>query len=383
VKLSGIVKFQIPISIARCRSARDLLTLVGLVGLLTGCGKVGPPLPPQRIAERTSDLQAVQRGSSILLSWPGPSLSQKESSIKYVDQAEIYRLEEQRDQEPVLDREDYRNSAHPVGILSRKDIETQLKTDGFLHYRDNLDLGGSTSVASVRLRYAVKYLNSRGQEAPFSNTVAIEPVAQVSLPPEHLKVKNEAQDRVRLDWAPPAGNINGSKPAGVVGYNVYRRRAKGDGQPELLNPEPLGDPSFTDTKFKYAVPYIYTVRALSQGSTGLIESADCNAPPFTPEDKFKPSAPDPVSIASANSVISLFWPTSPEHDVVGYIIYRSESQEAKPQDWTRLTPEPISTVTYRDERVRLGTRYYYRVTAIDGFKNESESSTIVSEVANP
>jgi fibronectin type 3 domain-containing protein len=151
----------------------------------------------------------------------------------------------------------------------------------------------------------------------------------------------------------------------------------------LLNPEPLGDPNFTDTKFKYAVPYIYTVRALSQGSTGLIESADSTPVPHTPVDTFKPSAPDPVSIASANSVISLFWPTSPEHDVVGYIVYRSESLNAQPQDWTRLTPEPMTTVTYRDERVRLGRRYYYRVTAIDGFKNESESSTIVSEVANP
>jgi hypothetical protein len=357
--------------------------LVGLLGLLTACGKVGPPTPPQRIAERTSDLQGVQRGSAIMLSWPGPPTDQDESSFQYVDRVEIYRLEERRDQEPVLDREDYLNAAHPVGFLTRQDIESQLKRDGFLHYRDNLDLGGSTGVANLRLRYAIRYVNGRGQEAPFSNTVAIEPVALISLPPTGLEIKDEAQDRVKLVWKPPTANINGSQPADVVGYNVYRRKAASSAQPELLNADPLSDPSFTDTKFKYAVPYIYTVRALSQGSTGLIESADATAPAFTPVDKFKPSAPDPVSIASANAVISLFWPTSPERDVVGYNVYRAESPDPKPQDWIRLTPEPISTVTYRDDRVRLGIRYYYRVTAIDGFKNESESSNIVSEVANP
>jgi hypothetical protein len=169
----------------------------------------------------------------------------------------------------------------------------------------------------------------------------------------------------------------------VLGYNIYRRRAVGDAQPEQLNAEPLAEARFVDTKFKYEVPYVYTVRALSQGNSGLIESADSAPLPHTPEDKFKPSAPDPVSIASANAVISLFWPSSPERDVVGYLVYRAESSEPKAQDWVKLTPEPISTVTYRDDRVTLGARYYYRVTAIDRFKNESESSRIVSEVANP
>jgi hypothetical protein len=357
------------------------LTLVPLLlALLASCGKVGPPVPPHRIAERTADLLAVQRGATIVLSWPGPPLNQKESNNR-VDQVWVYRLVERRDQEPVLDREDYRLAAHIVGTMSRSDIESQLKGDGFLHYTDNLDLAGGKDVANVRLRYAFKYVNSRGQDAPFSNTVAIEPVAAVSLPPVILKAEDIGQDRVMIVWNPPKGNVNGSQ-ANVVGYNVYRRRVTGGGQPELLNAEPLGDPSFVDTKFKYAVLYRYTVRALSQGKSGLIESVDSEIE-YTPKDTWKPSAPAPVSIASANSVVSLFWPSSPERDVVGYIVYRTLSPEPKAEDWIKLTPEPISSVTFRDERVSLGTRYYYRVTAIDGFKNESEMSNMVSEVANP
>jgi hypothetical protein len=291
-------------------------------------------------------------------------------------------LEERTDQEPVLDREDYRNSARKVGQLTRQEIQAELSKSGFLHYSDKLELAGLSAFSKLRLRYAVMYVTSRGQEAPFSNTVAIEPFATVSKAPGQPEAVDTAQDRVTLTWRPPEANIDGTKPAAVVGYNVYRRR-EADPEPELLNSEPLGDPGFVDTKFKYEVAFVYTVRALSQATSGLIESADSSPRDHIAHDKFPPSAPEPVSIASANSVISLFWPSSPERDVAGYLIYRTESPQPKAADWTRLTAEPMSTVTYRDECVTLGVRYYYRVTAIDKFKNESESSTIVSEVANP
>jgi hypothetical protein len=317
-----------------------------------------------------------------LLTWPGPAPGKKEANDKSVETAYVYRLEERTDQESVLDREDYRSSARRVGTLTRQEIQAQLSKGGFLHFSDPLDLTGLSAFSRLRLRYAIRYESSRGQEAPFSNTVAIEPFPTVSKAPGQPKVNDTSQDRETLTWSPPDANIDGTRPAAVVGYNVYRRR-DADPEPELLNAEPLGDPSFVDTKFKYEVSYVYTVRALSQGTSGLIESADSPQKTHIAHDIFKPSAPEPVSIASANSVISLFWPSSPERDVAGYLVYRTESPQPKAEDWTRLTPEPISTVTYRDEHVTLGTRYYYRVTAIDKFKNESESSTIVSEVANP
>ena len=243
-----------------------------------------------------------------------------------VETAWIYRLEERTDQEPVLDREDYKNSAHKVASLSRQQIQAQLSKGGFLHWSDPLDLRGVSAFSKLRLRYAIMYETSRGQEAPFSNTVAIEPFATVSQPPGSPNVTGTSQDHITLSWSAPDANIDGTKPAAVVGYNIYRRR-DADPEPELLNREPLGDSGFVDTKFKYEVAYVYTVRALSQGTSGLIESADCPEFKITPKDTFPPSTPDPVSIASANSVISLFWPSSPERDVAGYLVYRTESAQ--------------------------------------------------------
>src|SRR4029077_4468420 len=103
-----------------------------------------------------------------------------------------------------------------------------------------------------------------------------------------------------------------------------------------LNDEPVTQTSFNDTKFAYNAEYIYFVRSLSQGTTGLIESADSEPFAFTPIDTFAPAAPHPVSIASANGTISLFWPSSPERDVVGYNIYRAASETAPDAEWAKL-----------------------------------------------
>jgi hypothetical protein len=81
--------------------------------------------------------------------------------------------------------------------------------------------------------------------------------------------------------------------------------------------------------------------------------------------------------------VSLFWPTNAETDVVGYYIYRAEGDAAAAAAWTRLTDKPVTRTTYRDDRVRVGARYSYRITAVDRYGNESQPSAVVSETASP
>lgn len=343
------------------------------------CGKVGSPVPPSRLSERTAELTAVQRGASILLSWPLPVLVQDESSRSFISRVDIYRLAERRDQEAVLDPDDYQQKAQVIGVLDRATIEAQARAPGNLHFTDAVSLTDS----NTRLRYAVRYVNKRGQAAAFSNTVAIEPASAVALPPADLIVKAEVQDAVTLSWSAPAANIDGASPASVLGYNVYRRMARREVPGDLLNSEPVTGTSFTDTRFQYMVEYVYYVRALSQGASGLVESADSEPLSFEPVDRFAPSAPEPVSAASANGTISLFWPSSAERDVIGYNIYRSSSADTQDKEWIKLNDQPLTTVTFRDDLVVIDQMYWYRVTAIDRFNNESERSRVVSEIAHP
>lgn len=373
----------------RVRSSRRLIRINLCILFLTigvstaSCGKVGAPVAPTRLSERTAGLIAIQRGASVLLSWPPPLLVQDESSRSYISRVDIYRLTERRDQEPVLDPDDFAETAQVIGFLDRAAIEAQLKERAALQFTDAVNLDALRQRTDTRLRYAVRYVNKRGHSAAFSNTVAVEPAPMIALPPSGLNAKSEVQDAITISWSPPTTNVDGGSPASVVGYNVYRRLARRQVGGELLNPEPLTVPRFTDTRFQYLAEYVYTVRALSPGTSGLIESSDSDQLSFKPIDTFAPSAPDPVSIASANGTISLFWPTSPEPDVIGYNVYRAGSAKPSNDDWKKLNDQPLTAVTFRDDLVVIDQTYFYYVTAIDRFKNESARSRVVSETAHP
>jgi hypothetical protein len=357
--------------------------ILSMVLVLSGCGRVGAPVAPTRLSERTGDLTAIQRGSTILLSWPAPALVQDESSRFYVSRVDIYRLTERRDQEPVLDPDDFGETAQVIGFLDRSALEAQAKSPGNLQFSDPLNLTNLTQQPSTRLRYAVRYVNKRGQAAGFSNTVAVEPATTVSLPPADLRATADIQDAISISWSAPTANVDGSTPAAVVGYNIYRRNARRDTGGQLLNAEPVATTSFSDNNFQYLVEYVYFVRALAQGASGLIESVDSELLPFKPVDTFAPSTPDPVSAASANGTISLFWPSSLERDVIGYNVYRAYSEHSPDKDWIKLNDQLLTTVTFRDDLVVIDRTYFYRVTAVDRFNNESARSRVVSETAHP
>src|SRR6185503_2590991 len=146
---------------------------------------------------------------------------------------------------------------------------------------------------------------------------------------------------------------------------------------------PLPESTFVYSKFQYEADYVYFVRALSQGANGLIESAESEPLALKPVDTFPPSTPEPVTVASANGTISLFWPSSAERDLTGYNVYRASAASPTDKDWIKLTDQPITTVTFRDERVTIDWIYYYKVTAVDRFNNESKPSRAVSETAHP
>jgi hypothetical protein len=355
--------------------------LAALCLFFTACGKVGAPIAPPRLTERTGELSAIQRGSKILLSWPVPALAKNERDASYIDRVAIYRLAERRNQLPVLDAEDYEAEADEIGFLDRATIEALMNTLGHLEFSDAVNLRQAPS--GIRLRYAVRYINKRGQQAAFSNTVAIEPVSLIASEPTNLRVVDPKQDEVIIEWDEPKTNVDGSNPAAVVGYNLYRVRSNRKITREALNSEPITETRFVDRTFQYKNEYTYIARALSQGVNGLIESVDSKPLTITPIDTFAPEAPNPVSVASANGVISLFWPGSPEKDVVRYNIFRATSDGAGEQDWVRIASVEAKYVTYRDEKVVIDNKYFYRVTAVDRFDNESKPSQVVSETAHP
>jgi fibronectin type 3 domain-containing protein len=81
--------------------------------------------------------------------------------------------------------------------------------------------------------------------------------------------------------------------------------------------------------------------------------------------------------------VSVFWPSNAERDVIGYNVYRTDGEASASSQWTRVTSSVTTRTTYRDERVSVGSRYSYRITAVDRYGNESTPSAVVAESVSP
>ena len=361
------------------RKARLIYTLllVSVMTLSIACGKRRPPLPPvENVIQATDQLSGSQQGNKIILNWPAPQRNASDKSIQSIRRVDVYRLAESIEAPLPLTEDEFSARSTLIGSVSYSEI---LNAKEKLFYADQLELSGHP----LRLRYAVRNVNAFGSRAPFSNFLLIEPTQNVSMPPT-LTTKEESENAIKLSWTTPEQNTDSSKPANILGYNIYRLsiNQKLDDNIKPLNPQPTTSNSFEDKTFTFGERYKYLVRTVSLGSDGNpIESDNSNVIEASPKDIYPPSAPTAISIAAAQGKLSIFFPSNPERDIAGYIIYRSTDPNLPLTNWTRLTPEPITKSTYQDSTVESGKKYYYYLVAVDTSGNISKPSEIVSETA--
>src|SRR6185369_16519015 len=236
----------------------------------------------------------------------------------------------------------------------------------------------------TRLLYSIVYVNTEGRTLGFSELATVEPVTIVPDAPKDLKT-NLSQEEIALTWETPAKNIDNTAATQIAGYNLYRTGGPNQTNVKPLNTTPITTTQYSDRTFEFETEYTYTVRAITSVRGNQIESTDSQPVVIKPKDTFAPAAPSSITIASANGTISLFWPSNSESDVVGYNIYRAERADTPDAQWTklngRLIPHPPTNFT--DDHVQVGKRYYYKLTAVDRFTNESKRSDAVSEEVNP
>ena len=354
------------------------MLLLGLCALALAptCGKRRPPLPPiERVPQRTEELTGIQRGNQVILIWPAPSRNAREGSVQSIRRVDVYRVAEKPTAPLALTEDQFSARATLIGSVPYDEIR---KSGTNLTYIDTLELAGEPA----RLRYAIRYVNSAGQRAAFSNFFLTEPAAKVAEPPTLLKTGNEySETAITLTWLAPAKNTDGSTPVNLLGYNVYRTNtARPQAEPEPLNPQPVTGTQYQDKKFKFDEKYIYFVRSISLGTEGKpVESLDSNSLPLSQPDKYPPAAPSLAAPGLAPGRISLFWAANSEPDLAGYIVFRSTDPNLPKEKWTKLTKTLYTKTTLTDENVETGKTYYYYVKAVDNAGNESDPSQVVSE----
>ena len=365
--LSGIVK-NLKHSSRKAAIAAVALTVLSLMG---ACGKRKPPLPPTEKVMQRADVTGFQRGNQVILSWKMPMLNAAEGSVLNIARADVYRLTERLDSPQSLSEEEFASRSQIVATIPLTNDDFGAKT---LQYTDTLQFAGQPA----RIRYAVRFVNASGQRAAFSNFFLLEPAARIAASPNSLE-STISQEAVRLNWTPPAANVDGTTPANILGYNIYRSESE-KSPAKLLNQTPVSDVLFDDRFFDFEKEYFYFVRAVSLGTDAApTESSESNIVRIKPVDTFPPSAPSAITIAATPTSISLFFPANPETDIEGYSIYRSADENLPKEQWTLQTKDLLKANTYQDETVETGKTYYYFVTATDKFKNVSAASEVVSE----
>lgn len=348
------------------------IALIALVVLISfGCGKRKPPVPPkERVAQR-AEVSGFQRGNKVVLTWTMPARNASAGNVLNIARADVYRLTEPLTTPQGISEEEFAGRSVLIAAIPIAESDFGLKT---LSFTDTLEFAGQ----AARLRYAVRFVNSTGQKAAFSNFFLIEPASRIAGSPTSLTVDIK-QERIGFSWTAPTANVDGSQPLNLIGFNVYRSGSERE-PAKLLNKIPVTDLRYEDKSFEFDTSYFYFVRAVSVGSDGQpVESGESNIVTLKAKDIFSPSAPAAITLAATPTTISIFFPMNPESDIAGYKIYRSIDATTPKSEWQVLTKTLVTTNTFQDNSVESGKTYYYYITASDKSGNVSEPSEVVSE----
>jgi predicted phage tail protein len=162
--------------------------------------------------------------------------------------------------------------------------------------------------------------------------------------------------------------MDGSKPARIMGYAVYRSDDPSASPAAPVNAQMLQQPEYEDRNFEFDKTYYYAVSIIANDKEPNAVSFRSKALAVTPRDTFPPGAPGNLQAVAEATRVILLWTAPPETDIAGYRIYRGE--EGLPEG-KLLQSELITGLSYRDEQGQPGKRYRYRIVAVDTHGNES------------
>ena len=347
--------------------------------LSAGCAAPGEPIARHPLVPvAVSDLAARQYGNAFALTFSLPTRSMDHEALSERPAVEIYRASLLPGAAP--DRKTAWRLAYTIpseqldGYLKEEQVEFHdpLTADDFAR------AAGSSNAYKIRTR-AVRTRDSADSNVVFAR---IYPAPEA---PQGVRVE-VAESALIVSWA-QAGLPSG---ASSRAYRVYRGVIEsGAANPaqelllaKLKAPLALAGPSstteFRDSNFQFGTPYVYTVRTVAQFGEAFVESADSAPANVTPRDVFPPAAPMnfEITILPATgkipAAVELSWDISPEGDLAGYFVYRSDAEDSPGE---RITVEILPSPTFRDISVLPGKRYYYRVSAVDREGNESPKSS--------
>lgn len=335
------------------------------VCIASGCGKEGPPLPPEiRIAERTTDLEAFQEGDVAVLRWSYPSLTTSGQNLTDIEAIEVWRTTLPKGQEPPppmtpQDRAIQRQLLEAQGEIVRRldPAEIEAATRGSqLVYRDDLvrwrrAMPGDPESSVVW--YGVRTICCRKKESDLSNVARLLPSTPPD-PPVGLELKAGAQG-IALRWRPLPAT-----------FTLVERSADGTVWKRVTE-EPLKGGEWRDEEAAQGRAWSYRLRTVAPLEGGGLVIGEPSEPVrIDHPDTYPPATPSEVVCLPEGSTVRIRWRLVA--GAAGYEVTRRLDQEP-----AEVLASGLKSVEFIDTNPPLG-EVVYLVVASDDVGNMSESA---------
>ena len=369
--------------IARLAFAACLVALI-----VTGCAAPGEPIERQPpTPEPVTDLAVVQLGNSVTLTFTLPKETVQGHDLAESPAIEIFRDFTPASAAPAVNAGTPAAPSQPTLLVTIPPaMVDSYVTQGRVRYSDSLkaedfsEHPDSTAIYTVRTRASAKKDSANSNPAALRVSPSPDPIDDVTGEVTHTGIA--------LTWNAPRKTPVGPTPP-IVSYHIYRSISGSGGAASaptaaaarLLQIGESDSPGYLDAQSETGNTYSYSVRSVVQYGTVSLESADSNLLVVIARDIFPPAAPQGVVVVGvpaqgeALAHIEISWSISPETDLAGYNVYRSELAGVA---GAHLNAELLPTPAFRDMNAVPGHRYIYRVTAVDRSGNESSASAAAS-----
>jgi predicted small lipoprotein YifL len=350
-----------------------LKTLAGislaLISALSGCGREGPPLPPEiRVAERTTDLSAFQEGRIAILRWTYPQTTTDGHALTDIETIQVWRASLPLAQEPpipltIQDRQMRRQILENQGeiVQSLDPEQIAVATQGsIIVVEDDLDSWRQSEEdpESRVLWYGVRTVCCRHRESSLSNVVRLEPQAPPA-PPTGLALEAGAAG-IDVRWLQPPD------------VKILVERSPDGATWVAVTEEPVDGGEWRDTTAPQGRAWSYRLRSVRTVAAGGQVVGEPSAPVrIDHPDTYPPAAPTGVVCLPEGGRVRVRWQLVTGAEVYGV----SRKLFDGPSE---LLAGDVTSVEFTDDTPPFG-KLDYLVTAVDAAGNRSDpaSCTVV------
>lgn len=333
----------------RLSRAAAILLFLGLVG----CGYVGPVLPPSPdIPNPVSDLQAVEKGDQLDVTFSVPAYTTDTVVIKHYEAIDLA----VGPAETPFDFEKWSASAQHFEVTPPS---APVDPDAPRARPLSRELPAAQFVGkhvAIAVRTSTKKENHFSQ---WSNRAVLDVVKPLEPPAAKIEA---TKNGYLLNWPEEGAGIQ---------YLIFRR-GPNDKAPVQVGTS--NEPLYVDSSSQWDTPYTYTV--LAQIERGLVQSEPSKPMVVNHPDTFPPEVPASVTALAGPESIEVSWSRSPDADLKGYYVYRSTDGG----DFVRQG-DLLNVPNFSDRHVEHGKSYRYAISAIDQKGNESAKSAPTAPIA--